>query len=107
VGLHGDDRQVYGVEDDGRLMAWTLGDGAVVWSSDRLRYRQLSAPVVVGRSVAIGDESGLVHLISRADGTPLTRLSTDGSAIAVTPVLAAGTLVVVTRSGGVFGFQPE
>jgi outer membrane assembly lipoprotein YfgL len=107
VGLHGDDRQVYGVEDDGRLMAWALGNGAVVWSSDRLRYRQLSAPVVVGRSVVIGDESGLVHLISRADGTPLTRLSTDGSAIAVTPVLAAGTLVVVTRNGGVFGFQPE
>lgn len=107
VGLDGDDRQVYGVEDDGRLLAWALSDGAVVWTSDRLRYRQLSAPLVVGRSLAIGDESGLVHLISRADGTLLTRLSTDGTAIAFTPVLAAGTLVVVTRSGGVFGFQPE
>jgi energy-converting hydrogenase Eha subunit A len=55
----------------------------------------------------MGDATGLVHLLSRADGTPLTRLSTDGSAIEVTPVVAAGTLVVVTRNGGVYGFQPE
>ena len=55
---------------------------------------------------AIKDDIPVKHLLSRADGTPLTRLSTDGSAIEVTPV-AAGTLVVVTRNGGVYGFQPE
>lgn len=107
VGLQGDDVNVYGVEGDGRLMAWRRADGEVVWSSDRLRYRQLSAPLVLGRSVVVGDETGLVHLLARLDGSPLARLSTDGSAIAVTPVLADGIMVVVTRSGGVFGFQPQ
>jgi outer membrane assembly lipoprotein YfgL len=107
VGLQGDNLNVYGVEGDGRLMAWRRADGEVVWSSDRLRYRQLSAPLVLGRSVVVGDETGLVHLLARSDGSPLARLSTDGSAIAVTPVLAAGTMVVVTRKGGIFGFQPE
>jgi len=107
VGLQGDDLNVYGVEGDGRLMAWRRADGETVWSSDRLRYRQLSAPLVLGRSVVVGDDAGLVHLLARSDGSPLARLSTDGSAIAVTPVLAAGTMVVVTRKGGVFGFQPE
>jgi outer membrane protein assembly factor BamB len=107
VGLHGDAQQVYGVESDGRLMAWQRADGAPVWTSDRLRYRQLSAPLVLGRSVVVGDEVGLVHFLSRLDGTPLTRMTTDGSAIAVTPVEADGTLVVITRNGGVFGFQPE
>ncbi|MEO8119692.1 MAG: PQQ-binding-like beta-propeller repeat protein, partial [Rhodoferax sp.] len=43
----------------------------------------------------------------REDGSALTRVSTDGSAIVAAPVLAGGTLVVVTRSGGVFGFKPE
>jgi outer membrane protein assembly factor BamB len=107
VGLQGDNLNVYGVEGDGRLMAWRRADGEVVWSSDRLRYRQLSAPLVLGRSVVVGDETGLVHLLARSDGSPLARLSTDGSAIAVTPVLAVGTMVVVTRNGGIFGFQPE
>jgi outer membrane assembly lipoprotein YfgL len=107
VGVHGDDLQVYGVESDSRVLAWQRATGEPVWSSDRLRYRKLSAPLVLGRSVVMGDATGLVHFLSRADGTSLTRLSTDGSAIEVTPVVAAGTLVVVTRNGGVYGFQPE
>ena len=61
----------------------------------------------MGRSIALGDDTGLVHLLSREDGAPLTRVATDGSAVIAAPVLAAGTLVVVTRSGGVFGFKPE
>ena len=107
VGLQGDDLLIYGVESDSRVLAWQRATGEPVWTSDRLRYRNLSAPLVLGRSVVMGDATGLVHFLSRADGTPLTRLSTDGSAIEVTPVVAAGTLVVVTRHGGVYGFQPE
>ena len=107
VGVQGDDLTVYGVESDGTMLAWRRTDGQPVWTSDRLRYRTLSAPLVLGRSVVVGDAGGMVHFVSRADGSLLTRLATDGSAIAVTPVVAADTLVVVTRNGGVYGFQPE
>jgi len=48
-----------------------------------------------------------VHFLSRQDGSPLTRLPTDGSPIVAAPVLAGNTLVVVTQSGGVFGFRPD
>ena len=57
--------------------------------------------------MAVGDDAGLVHLLSREDGSALTRVATDGSAVVAGPVLAAGTLIVVTRSGGIFGFKPE
>ena len=107
VGVHGDDKFVFGVEGDGKIVAWRRADGDRAWVSERLRYRSLTAPLVVGRSVAVGDDTGLVHLLSREDGSALTRISTDGSAIAAAPVLAGGTLVVVTRNGGVFGFKPE
>lgn len=107
VGLGGDDRQVYGTEADGKVVAWRASDGERAWQSERLMYRSLTAPLAVGRSVAIGDSTGLVHLLSREDGSPLNRLSTDGSAIVAQPVLASNTLVVVTRNGGVFGFQPN
>ena len=76
-------------------------------STDRLKYRVLTAPLAVGRSLIIGDSTGLVHLLSREDGAPLNRLTPDGSAIAATPVLAGNTVVVVTRNGGVFGYRPE
>lgn len=107
VGVHGDESHVFGTESDGKLVAWRRSDGERVWVSELLRYRGLTAPLVVGRSVAVGDETGLVHWLSRLDGTALTRAPTDGSAVVAAPVLAAGTVVVVTRSGGIFGFRPE
>ena len=78
-----------------------------MWTSDRLRFRGLSAPLALGRSVIVGDQTGLVHLLSVENGSPLNRLSTDGSAIIAAPVLVDNTLIVVTRNGGVFGFRPE
>ncbi len=107
VGIHGDEKFVFGVESDSKIIAWAKADGLPAWTSERLRYRNLTAPLVVGRSIAVGDDSGNVHLLSRDDGSPLTRVATDGSAIVAGPVLAAGTLVVVTRNGGIFGFRPE
>jgi outer membrane protein assembly factor BamB len=107
VGIHGDANFVYGTESDGRLVAWSRRDGERAWSSDRLQYRTLSAPLVVGRSVVVGDNSGNLHMLSRENGSPLNRLSTDGSAIVGQPVLAGETLIAVTKAGGVFAFRPE
>ncbi|WP_436190304.1 outer membrane protein assembly factor BamB [Pseudorhodoferax sp. LjRoot39] len=107
VGVHGDDRMVYGPESDGKLVAWNRSNGAQAWVSERLRYRQLTAPLALGRSVIVGDETGLVHFLSREDGSPLTRVSTDGSPIVAAPVVAGDTLVVVTRNGNVYGYAPE
>ena len=106
-GIDGDDRLLFGTEADGTVVAWKRSDGERAWSSERLRYRGLTAPLVAGRSVAIGDSTGFIHLLSRDDGALLNRLSTDGAAIAATPVLAGNTLIAVTRSGGIYGFKPE
>ena len=106
-GIHGDDKRVFGTESDGTVQAWRRTDGERAWSTDILRYRSLTAPLVVGRSVAIGDFAGIVHLLSRDDGSLLNRLTTDGSPIAAAPVLVGNTLVAVTRNGGIYGFVPE
>ncbi len=106
-GLDGDQQRVFGTEADGNVIAWKRTDGERAWTTDRLRYRSLTAPVVVGRSIAVGDFAGYIHLLSREDGSLLNRLPTDGSAIAATPVLVGNTLVAVTRNGGVYGFQPQ
>jgi len=107
VGLDGDERLVFAVESDGKVVTWVRANGESGWSSEQLRFRGLTAPRVVGRSIAIGDASGFVHLLSREDGTFVNRLTTDGSAIVATPTLIGETLVVVTRSGTIFGFKPQ
>jgi outer membrane protein assembly factor BamB len=106
-GVTGDDRLVFGTEADGKVVAWRRDSGERVWVNDRLLHRGLTAPLALGRSVVVGDSTGLVHLLSREDGSLLNRLSTDGSAVAAAPVAAGNTLVVVTHSGGVYGFVPE
>jgi outer membrane assembly lipoprotein YfgL len=106
-GLDGDAQFIFGTEADGTVIAWRRDTGEKAWSIDSLRYRQLTAPVVVGRSIAVGDLAGFVHLLARADGSLLNRLPTDGSAIVSTPVLVGNTLIAVTQNGGVFGFQPQ
>lgn len=106
-GVHGDAQFVFGTESDGVVVAWRRSDGERVWTSERLKYRGLTAPLSIGRSLAVGDAQGFVHFLSRQDGTPMGRVATDGSAIAAAPVLVGNTLVVVTRNGGVFGFRPE
>jgi outer membrane protein assembly factor BamB len=106
-GLHGDERLVFGAESDGKVVAWRRTDGERAWTSERLLHRTLTAPLVLGRSIVIGEDTGAVHVLSREDGSPLNRLTTDASGIAASPVLAGDTLVVVTRNGGVYGFSPE
>ena len=86
---------------------WHRQNGQRAWSVDTLLHRGLTAPLALGRSVIVGDGFGYVHLLSRENGSLLTRLATDGSAIAADPVVAGNTLVVVTRNGGVYGFVPQ
>ena len=106
-GVSGDERFVIGTESDGRVVAWRRDNGERAWVHDKLLYRGLSTPLVVGSSIAIGDDTGLLHVLSRDDGSLRTRVSTDGSAVAAAPVVAGTTLVVVTRSGGVHAFVPQ
>ncbi len=107
VGVHADQDRVYGVERNGRVVAWMRSSGERDWSTDALLHRGVTAPLAAGRSIVVGDAQGFVHLLSRENGSMLNRLSTDGSPIVSGPMLAGNTLIAVTRNGGVFGWRPE
>jgi outer membrane protein assembly factor BamB len=107
VGVHGDGQLVLGAEADGRLVAWQRASGDKAWELDRLKYRELSAPLSLERLLVVGDDSGQVHLLSSTDGSELTRLTTDGSAVLAPPVLSGPALVVQTRNGGVYAWRSQ
>jgi outer membrane protein assembly factor BamB len=106
-GVHGDATHVFGTESDGRVIAWRRADGTRAWANETLLFRGLSTPLLLGRSVVIGDSFGFVHFLSRDNGSLLNRVSTDGTAVASAPVLAGNTLVVATAGGGIYGFVPQ
>ncbi|MEY4910435.1 MAG: hypothetical protein RL761_98, partial [Pseudomonadota bacterium] len=106
-GVQGDARSLFGTESDGKVIAWNRSNGEKLWVNERLVGRTLTAPVVFDKYIAVGDSAGLVHLLSKTDGAPLTRLTTDGSAIVASPVMAGKTLVVMTKNGSLFAFSAE
>ena len=106
-GVQADASTLFGSETDGKVIAWNRVNGERLWQTDQLLNRNLSAPAVLDKAIAVGDSTGLVHFLSKADGSYLNRMTTDGSAMAAAPVVVGNTLVVVTRNGGVFGFIAE
>jgi outer membrane protein assembly factor BamB len=106
-GLGGDATLVFGTETDGTVQAWQRTNGEAAWRVDRLKYRDLSAPLAVGRVVVAGDSQGNVHLLSREDGSDMARFTTDGSPIVGAPVVSGQVLIVQTRKGGVYAWRPQ
>ena len=106
-GLDGDETRVFGVESDSTVRAWNRQDGQLAWSEDQYRFRGLTAPRVWGTALVFGDAQGQVHLLSRAQGKTLQRVATDGTPVAMQPVVAGRTLVTVNRSGLVSGWRVD
>ena len=107
VGLGADERFVFAADVAGGVTALTREGGTSVWRSTQLAYRQLSAPISVGRAVAVGDYQGYVHFLGREDGAALARVATDGSPIHAAPLLAGANLIVQTSNGTLYSFIPE
>ena len=96
---------VFAGDASDRITAWKA-NGDVAWTSDKLQYRELSAPLSVGKTVVFGDADGMLHLMARESGEALLRLTTDGSPIVAQPVASGTVMLVVTRKGGLFAFRP-
>lgn len=107
VGIGGDDQMLVGVDASDRVSAWKMADGSPAWTIESLLYRNLSAPVVLGKAAVVGDLKGMVHWFARDTGEAVLRLPTDGSAIRSAPVASGLTLLVVTVDGGLYAFRPE
>lgn len=106
AGMGFDARNVYVTDENSAILAFDRNGGASVWKQDKLHGRWASAPLALGRFVAVGDFEGYVHVMSREDGAFVARIATDGSAIQAQPVaLDLSTLLVQTLNGGVFAIN--
>lgn len=98
LALDHDDAQLYAVDDKGIVLALDLNGGATKWKQDKLRGRNLSAPRVFDKYLAVGDGDGYVHVLQRDNGEFVARYSL-GDAIAAQPAAAADRLIVLDQDG--------
>lgn len=106
-GVGGDAELVVAADASDRITAWKAASGESAWTSEKLQYRTLSAPILAGGALVFGDADGTVHFLSRTDGSTRLRLSTDGGEVVGTPALSGNTILVVTSKGGLFAMRPE
>ena len=105
-GLGGEAEVLVSSESNGVVRAWSRSTGERVWDTDRLKYRELSAPLWTTKGVVVGDEGGWIYVLSGKDGSLLNRLQTTASGFASAPTpLADGGFVMLSRNGQLSAYQ--
>jgi outer membrane protein assembly factor BamB len=102
-----DARFVFVSDEKGSVHALDRSAGTSVWKQDKLFLRRLSAPLPLGREVAVGDVEGYVHLLSRDTGAFVARVETDGSGVNADLVRLANGFLAQTRKGGLYAFTVD
>lgn len=74
-----DGRFVYEVDDAGRIHAFNRQNGREAWVNEQFLYRNASAPIRVGSTLAFGDLEGNITLLDPATGNPIGRTSLSGA----------------------------
>lgn len=107
VGLTIDARYLYVTDDKGSVHALDMASGASIWKQDKLFLRRVTAPVSLRNLIAVADVQGVVHFLSREDGSFVARLTTDGSPV-IAPLQTLGSLLLVqTSNGGVYAIEAQ
>ncbi len=86
---------------------WALDrdGGASYWRQEQLQYRKLTAPVVVGQSVVVGDLEGYLHFLDAGDGHLVARAKAGGTPIVSTPLVRGETVYALTAGGEVIALR--
>ena len=86
-------------DERGAVHALDRLSGSSLWKQDKLLNRRVSGPVVGRGVVAVADGQGIVHFLSRDDGSFVARVATDGAAVRA-PLQMLGSNFLVQTSGG-------
>lgn len=115
TGVVVDEKTLYTSDENGHVWALDRYNGATIWKQEKLAYRSLTRPTIVGDYIAVGDFEGYVHLLSRYDGRFVARyqlgqyddLGWELASGIIVPPIARGEdrLIVVSRGGIVYVLQ--
>lgn len=105
AGLALDARYVFVSDDKGAVQTLDRAGGTSIWKQDRLFLRRLTAPLPLGKEIAVGDVEGYVHFLSRETGALVGRFATDGSAISAPLIPLDDGFLVQTRAGDLYALS--
>ncbi len=92
---------VYVSDENNYVWAIQDGSGNGLWRQTELLRRNITAPVIVGEYVIVGDLDGYIHWISREDGRFVARMRLSNDAIRSKPVIGDGLVYISAIDGTV------
>ena len=105
-GVDGNASVLVGTESNGVVQAWNRSTGERAWDSERLKYRELTGPLMTSKGIVVGDAGGWLYLLSAQDGSLLNKVKTPAEGFASKPTaLPDGGFVVFTRNGMLLAYQ--
>lgn len=79
TGPASDARFVYEVDSKSRIHAYNRENGREAWVNDQMLYRNVSAPIRIGHTVAVSDYEGVVTMMNPANGEVVGRVNLSGA----------------------------
>ncbi len=98
---------VYVTDADSFVWALDRRNSASIWRQDKLKARQLTAPLGFGPFVVVGDFEGYVHWLDREDGRMLARTRVDSSGIIAAPVAYRDIVLIYGKGGTLTALQVQ
>jgi outer membrane protein assembly factor BamB len=95
-----DDNNIYLTDNDGNVRAYSQTTGRELWKQDKLKYRELSAPVVIGNNVITADKEGYIHFLSTSDGHLIARVKSSSDGISADPMVINQNVLVIFSNDG-------
>ncbi len=105
AGLSVDHERVYITDSDDSVWGLELSTGATLWRQDKLIFRELTAPKVMGNYIVVGDFKGYLHWLSKEDGKIIGRDNVAGDKIEVAPTIINGRAYVLANNGSLSVLQ--
>lgn len=99
------DTKLFVSHSDGKIIAYNLTSGEILWTNEKLLRRGLSGPQVFGDYLAVVDYKGYLHILDQATGEFAARTHVDGEGVRA-PMLTDGeTLYVYDNSGDMTAYK--
>ncbi|MDF5356273.1 outer membrane protein assembly factor BamB, partial [Vibrio parahaemolyticus] len=96
-----DGSRIFVITEKDHVVAVDSRSGTELWENSLLEHRQLTAPVIVGNYLVVGDTLGYLHWMDRSTGEFVAQQFVDDSGLAVGPTLLSDGYVITTRNGDV------
>jgi len=106
-GLLVDGQAIYMIDDQDAVWALSRRNGATLWKTEGLLQRSLSAPILVGDQLVVGDVEGYVHWLNCSDGSFAARTRTGMKAVNQVQLDQDNVIYITTVDGHLYSLRTD